>query len=489
MFERLKAYAINGQIRLREAEMLKDQLEVISGITESNFVKPERDESQWELLGGDYKHLDTQNRDTLLKQANEIFYKSPHGRNICRLFEKYVAGRGFSVDPISETPATKEVWEDFWIVNNMELRKKEIVRRCIRDGEAFIRYFEDEKTYKIRFLNPMKLKNPDMIPPGAKITDGIETDPEDIETVKNYYYKNEAIPAEEVQHIKIMTDSDEVRGRSYFEPLLEYLVLYKDWIKDRMKLNKIRNTVALIKKVTGTPTEAANIAAKYPTTQKENLDGTSLARAPKNISVFTTNKNVDYELKSPNLQASDVQHDGRALLLTIAAGSGLPEFMITSDASNGNFASTMIAEGPGVMEFEDWQDFFGEAFKEMFRRVIRKGIADGLVPEKEKITERQMNPITGIEEEVEIIKPTCLECSITFPDIVSRNIKDETDAYEIQMNKMGILSPQTASARLDLDFDNEQRLIATYEGDDETETEDERIKREELEDEQAEQEE
>jgi hypothetical protein len=38
--------------------------------------------------------------------------------------------------------------------------------------------------------------------------------------------------------------------------------------------------------------------------------------------------------------------------------TGLPEFMITGDASNGNYASTMIAEGPGEREIEDWQDFF-----------------------------------------------------------------------------------------------------------------------------------
>jgi hypothetical protein len=37
-----------------------------------------------------------------------------------------------------------------------------------------------------------------------------------------------------------------------------------------------------------------------------------------------------------------------AELRAIASRLVMPEFMLTSDASNGNYASTMVAEGPAM---------------------------------------------------------------------------------------------------------------------------------------------
>ena len=480
MFERLQAYNINGRIRLQEAKILQDQIKQLGAITESNYVTEDRDEADYMALGSEPHKLDPQDRQTLLEQVNKIYFKSGHGRNIIRLFEKYVVGRSFGIEPTSQTPAVKEYWQEFWKLNKMDLRKKEIVRRGIRDGEAFLRYFEESKQLKVRFMNPARMANPDD-KNIEHVSGGVETDKDDIEEVVNYYYKNTAVPAAEVQHIKILVDSDETRGRSYLEPLLEDLAMYKKWLKDRMKLNEVRAIVGLIKKVKGTPTQAANVATKYETSRKTNADGTTLSKAPKNVSVFTTNQNVDYELKSANLQASDAQHDGRSLLLDIAAGSGLPEFMVSSDSSNSNYASTMVAEGPAIKEFEDWQDFFAYHFRIMYERVIAFGIKSKKIPDSEIVTEEQINPKTKEIEEIEVRKPTSTECSITFPDLISRDIEKETKAYVLQRRE-GIMSLQTMSARLDLNFDEEQRLIQqSEEGEEEEapEEEEERIRKEE----------
>jgi hypothetical protein len=466
MFERIKTRQINNKIELQEAELRQSLLGKAGDITEgNNYILPEADEGDWKLIGSNTeKGLDTEKQEILREEAIKTYFKSTHGRNIIRLFEKYVVGHGFNIEPISGVPAVKEVWKAFWKENKMALRKKEIVRRTMRDGEAFLRYFEDEKSVKVRFMNPSLVADPeDKREIEGNIYDGIETDSDDIETVLNYYYKGNPIFADEIQHLKIMVDSDVPRGRSYYEPLLPLLAMYKKWMMDRMKLNEIRNTVALIKKVKGTPTQTANVATKYPTYQKQNPDGTLLHKAPKNVSVYTTNQNVDYDLKSPNLQASDVQHDGRALLLSIAAGAGLPEFMVTSDSSNSNYASTMTAEGPAVMEFEDWQDFFAEAFKGMFERVIKHAIKNNKVPDFETITEKEIQP-DGTEKETTKKQPTSTECSITFPDLVSRDIEKETKAYILQSNQ-GWLSDVTASANLDLNYEDEQRMIGQQDED------------------------
>jgi len=464
MFERIKTRTIEGKIRFQQAQIDLENINDIQSVTESNnYVLPEEDAADWKLMGSNSKKgLDSTDQESLREQAIKTYYKNSHGRNIIRLFEKYVAGHGFKIDPMSTIPVVKEYWDEFWKVNKMALRAKEIVRRSMRDGETFLRYFDDDKKemIKVRFMNPAYVADPQKRLDNLerKVNDGIVTDPDDIEEVLGYYYHDDYIKAEEVQHIKILVDSDVLRGRSYYEPLLQSLAMYKKWLTDRMKLNETRGTVALVKNVKGSPTNAANIATKHETSRKLNTDGTPMARAPKNVSVFTTNGNVSYEMLSPNLQASDVQHDGRALLLNIAAGSGLPEFMVSSDASNSNYASTVTAEGPAVMEFEDWQDFFGEAYKMMFERVIESGIKKGKIPKMESYIERKVQPDKSIKEE-KITEPTSIECSITFPDLVARDIEKETKAYVLQTNA-GWMSNTTAQGRLDLDHEQEKDLIA-----------------------------
>lgn len=809
MFEGMKARTLEQKIRIQRLEIEET---LLKDLTQGNTILPESDSAEWQTLGKETeKELDTRDAETLREQAIKTYYKNGHGRNIIRLFEKYVVGRGFQIIPESVEPEVKEYWDEFWKINKMDLRKKEIVRRTMRDGEAFLIYFEKEKNLSVRFMNPDHIADPDdSIKRDGSTTFGIETDKDDIEKVLAYWYKGKRLDTEDVaiQHLKILVDSDVKRGRSYYEPLLQNLAYYNTWLKDRMKLNKIRATLGIIKRVKGNPTTAANIKTAQDTTDKLNADGTPMQRAPEGVSVYTANQGVDYEMMSPNMQASDVRYDGRAILLAIAAGSGLPEFMIScfddkteiltengfikydeynsekiatlnmetqvieyqypiqrhvykykgemahfkntnidvlvtlnhrmycrtsirgkfkfefardalkgyrrflmsvnpalyksddifilpevqlygckknqqtgerkidkdvwaafigwfvsegccynppekkhadyatilvqkdkknqkiieamldkmpfkwskqesrnmyriydkalwtwciencgdksvnkklpniswssyqkqlllealilgdghpchkhfvyttastlladqvqilsyelgwqskkfgpmgpygfgkekiyrtkmyklyesrafphhckiveydgevwcfttenktlitrrngrisvqgnSDASNSSYSSTMIAEAPGIMEFEDWQDFFGEAFTEMFRIVIAFGIEQNEIRETEIIKHEDILP-DGSVEEVEESQPTSLECIVTFPDLISRDVEKETRAYVMQSNQRWI-SDETASARLDLDFEDEQQLIKAKEDAEEPEEED-----------------
>ena len=471
MFEGRKVKQAGLRIALQRLEI---EEKLLNNISESNAIKPEADEGDWFLMGENDKELNIQDAETLRTQAIKAYYKNGHGRNIIRLFEKYIAGRGFLITPKSSLPEVNEVWKDFWIDNKMELKKKEIVRRGMRDGEAFLRYFpcSTKTPMQLRFMNPELITEPDKEANNkVSATFGIETDIEDIESVSAYYYKDERLGLDKntIQHIKILVDSDAKRGRSFYEPLLENLYGYKAWMKDRLKLNKIRATMAIVKTVTGNPTQAANIKDANQTSRTLNKDGTTLQKAPKGVSIYTTNKGVEYEFKSPNLQASDVQKDGRSILLAMSAGSGMPEFMVSSDASNGSYASTMVAEGPAIMEFEDWQDFFGEAFKEMFRIVIKDALEFGIIPQSEEVVTEEIDSEGIVTETVEL-QETSLECLITFPDLVSRDIEKETRALAIQSEK-GWISDETVSAKLDLKFEDEQRMIKKKEASEEPDEE------------------
>jgi len=468
MFEGFKKRQLDNLLSIKESEIAIRYLDIVEAQTLKSIDKlKDRDEDDWTDLGAtSERELSESDSATLREQAAKFYYRNGHARNIIRLFEKYVVGRGFQVSPMSTIEAVAEVWKEFWEVNKLALKKKEVVRRVMRDGEIFIRYFINKADVLVmRFCNPDKIKDPDK-KEAAEVrgicTHGIETNPDDVEDVLAYWYKGERIPAEEIDHHKILVDSDIKRGRSLIEIVAVYLTLYKDWLKDRMRLNKVRAAVALIKKVSGTPTQAANIAtaSRVISSQKTAPDNTGYHKAPEGVSVFTTNQGVDYEMASPNLQASDVRHDGRAILLAMATAVGLPEFMATGDASNSNYASTLVAEGPAVMEFEDWQDYFAIVFKAMFDRVMQHSLKKGGLPKQEKRMVLTIEKVEGVrtaiekEETVDIN----LDCNIVFPDIVARDVEKETRALSLQKQE-GWISNHTACASLDLDYDKEQEMI------------------------------
>ena len=452
MFEGLKIRAVENRLKL--AALIK--IEQFAEATTKDALR-DTDEDGWSLIGGaEIRGLEAVDQTTMREQAQTMYYKNPHARNIVRLFEKYIVGKGFKINPKSEDESLIAYWENFLAVNDMKKRAKEIVRRTIRDGEVFIRWFLDGLTPVIRFMNAADVKTP-LKEQDTNEHQGIQTNPQDIEDVTGYWYNNELIPAEEVTHLKILVDSDVVRGRSLLEVIMPFLSMYYKWLNTRMKLSMLRSTVALIKKVTGTRTQAANIVSDQNTNISKAPDSSSYTKAPEGVSVITTNQGVDYDFKTPNLQAADVHHDGRAVLLAVAAGCGLPEFMVTSDASNANYASTMVAEGPAVMEFEDWQETFAILFNEIFERVILQGIAVNEIPPVELITVPVVDE-AGIITQVDMVVDISTEALITFPDLAVRDMEKETKSLILQ-NGQGWVSDHTATAELGRDYDVERELI------------------------------
>jgi hypothetical protein len=54
--------------------------------------------------------------------------------------------------------------------------------------------------------------------------------------------------------------------------------------------------------------------------------------------------------------------------------------MLTSDASNSNYASTMIAEGPAVKLFQSEQQFFATEFTRLWRWVLSDAVVQRRLP-------------------------------------------------------------------------------------------------------------
>ena len=98
-------------------------------------------------------------------------------------------------------------------------------------------------------------------------------------------------------------------------------------------------------------------------------------------SILTTPDTTDLEFLAPKSSFAEASKLGRAMLLGAAAGAGLPEFMLTADASNANYASTMAAEGPAVKRFAAEQRFFAAALSRLWRMLAADAVTRGAVSE------------------------------------------------------------------------------------------------------------
>jgi hypothetical protein len=118
----------------------------------------------------------------------------------------------------------------------------------------------------------------------------------------------------------------------------------------------------------------------------------------------------------------------------------MPEFMFTSDASNSNYASTLVAEGPAVKMFERLQASLRNDDCAVMWRVIRNAAEAGRLP-------------TDVCRRVEL--------QINLPSLHVRDQLKEAQIDQIAYEH-GVLSPQTWSKRLGLDYDQEQKFLAMY---------------------------
>jgi hypothetical protein len=118
----------------------------------------------------------------------------------------------------------------------------------------------------------------------------------------------------------------------------------------------------------------------------------------------------------------------------------MTEFMFTSDASNANYASTLVSEGPAVKMFERLQASMIEQDRAVMWRVIENAVAAGKLPQ-------------NVGEFIQI--------QITPPSVHVRDQLQQAQVDRIAFNH-GVLSPQTWSQHLGLDYDQEQKNLTVH---------------------------
>ena len=314
--------------------------------------------------------------------ARRLAAGNPYAKNVLRVLESYVVGAGAALAHRAaaggadsrlgdETPPPgdgplRAAWARFWEANGPHVTLSELAVRVWRDGEAFLRFFpRPGDVPAARFVDPERVgptrERPD--------SDGILVDPADAVAPVAYLLVDpdtgehaETVPAAEILHVKAGADDCESRGVSVLAPLIAPLERHAEWLETELTARRVQASVVLWRKVQGGVGGYGDGDSVGGDLAGERAGRRTFAPG----SILTTPDTTDLEFLAPKSSFAEASAIGRALLLGAAAGAGLPEFMLTADASNANYASTMAAEGPAVKRFAAEQRFFAAALSRLW---------------------------------------------------------------------------------------------------------------------------
>lgn len=392
--------------------------------------------------------------DAELTQARDycrlLARTNPFAINLHENLINYVVGEGHKYTIVAkkgeevgdeDLKAIQDVLDEWVYESKWCCRQQESVLRFDRDGEYFRRFFNGpDGILTIRFVEPHQVYQP--IGKQQKTNCfGIETDPDDTETVLAYWVDDERIEAEEIQHVKANVDANVRRGVPTTWPIGELLRKAVKVLNNIAVTSDIQTAIALIRRHMGaTKSGLQNMRASAAdwTVTNQTTGKTDYIERQKPGRIIDASANTEYDFPASGLDVAKYSAGVQAILRGAAARICFPEFMFTSDASNANYASTMVAEGPAVRMFQRRQKTQSDADLEVIWRVLDGKAEAGIIP-------------ADVLERIEV--------QIEPPTVQVRDALQETQ-INLMLSQSRILSPQTWSAKENLDYAQEQENLA-----------------------------
>jgi capsid protein len=337
----------------------------------------------------------------------------------------------------------QEVLDEFLRANKWQRRQQEIVRRLDRDGEAFLRFFVDAQgATQVRFVEPDQVVTPSDQAADPAASFGVLTDAADVESVLAYYVDAAPIDAAQIQHRKANVDGNVKRGLPLFFPVRKNLRRADKLLRNMSVVAEIQSAIALIRKHQGGIRSGVQqfAAAQTDVTLTQASGRTTSFRRFGPGTILDAPGGIEYDFPAAGLDAGNFVAVLQAELRAIASRLVMPEFMLTSDASNANYSSTMVAEGPAMRMFARLQaDLVNDDLEVMWRVVKNAVRADCL-------------PADALSQ---------IEIQVSPPSLATRDQKQEAEVSQIEYQN-GILSPQTWCRRRGLDYDQEQANLVQH---------------------------
>lgn len=439
---------------------IETQLREAFNLLYSDFVDPREaylddDGLTWQGLGvGDTPHSAERLAD-IRQQCRQLMLANEYAINGIENRISYIVGPGHQYQAMvrkgtdaSDSAAShqlaasvQQVLDEFVHRSDWHSRQQEIVRRTDRDGEAFVRLFaKPNGTTDVRFVEPEQIATPSEYHDNPAASLGILTKPADVESAIGYWVDGQLVAAEQMQHRRANVDRNVKRGLPLYTPVRNNLRRAEKLLRNMSVVAEIQSAIALIRKHRAATRSGVEHFVSSGADAEVNKGAGRIDQITQYGpgTILDAPANLEYDFPATGLDASTFVAILQAELRAIAARLVMPEFMFTSDASNANYASTMVAEGPAVRMFERLQGGMMRDDCDLMWRVVQNAVRAGRLP-------------TNTRELVEI--------AITAPPLVARDALREARVMEIA-HRHNLLSPQTWSGRLGLDYEQEQKNIA-----------------------------
>jgi capsid protein len=358
--------------------------------------------------------------------------------------------------------AAQAVLDDFIRDSGWQRRQQETVRRRDRDGEAFLRFFLDaEGKTRVRFVEPWQVTQGSRLAPrdgfisrSEMTTFGIHTEPDDVETVLGYCLDDgEYVAAADMQHRKANVDANVRRGVPLFYPVRRNLARAEKLLRNMAAVSDIQTAIALIRKHRGGKRSSIEQLRSSLATMSSPAAGSSRAATYfqpfQPGTILDVHSDAEYDFPARGLDASRYVQVLQAILRAVASRLVMPEFMLTSDASNANYSSTLVAEGPAVKIFERLQHDMIVDDLEVMWRVLRGAAAAG------RLEHPGCCGAAGVLDVIDI--------EVQPPGVAVRNRLEEAQVDEILLRN-GAMSVDRLALRHGLDPEVERKLSAARGG-------------------------
>ena len=381
----------------------------------------------------------------------------------------YILGPGFGFEVICDDDiirtALQESIDSCLLANDfLGNLDRELHRRSREDGEAFVWLQWHEGQVQFSVLEPDQVVEPENPRPLEEWLDidypgnwtfGIHVDQRAPHIAKNYHVVHDAegnnfdvVPPSQMVHMRRNVPRNVKRGLSDY-----YTVL-----TDLRNGAKLKNNLAI-----GTAMQAAIAwVEEFPPgtlkadvdaldkrlrsgkTTKQNSDGIRQTTGVHQIqpgTIVRPSPGRTYGAAPLGTERSSSFIEVASFLMRcVASRWQIPEYLISSDASNANLASTLVAEAPFVKARESDQRFYGAHFRDLVWKALRMY--------------HEAGHLDGIAGSWDTIKNT-VEIQAIPPEVSTRDPLSLAQRHQLQM-QMGILSPKTAATEAGLDYEAEQ---------------------------------
>jgi len=289
-----------------------------------------------------------------LDDALEAWRKNFLVRRIVALVRSYVVGGGVVVS--SKRPSVDRFVQRFWThhKNHFATRLSPMCDELTRSGEVFPVLFTnkaDGMSY-VRFVPAKQIRE-------------VLTDPDDYETETGYTQSTttgaprtwigRGDPAAFrrrygklpplMLHYVVNRPIGATRGEGDLTPILPWAKRYSEWLKDRVRLNRLRTRQGMLD---------VEIADDRMVEEKRQQLRTS---NPVEAGIYVHGPGEKVAMQSLNIAADDAEKDGRVLRLAIAAGAnvGLHYF---GEGEGVNYATAKAMGEPAARFYSERQEAF-----------------------------------------------------------------------------------------------------------------------------------